>query len=305
MKRSHLAPLAALAHHALAQNHFQSDYRTAADCIEFVDITDPVTQTCDSIMREWGLEPQRFLAWNPSVGNPCGPLQNLTSYCILTNGSLADTLMYTTTTVSEDSYYAYTLPLWSMTTDSAGYRIPVSRTDVSLHPWPTRAPVPDPKSWTDMGCFLDTWDDNFDKPADQWRWILEYRNVPREPAETLDKCKRKCWALAFPIAGVKGGDECWCGERNNGTTADAARCDVPCAGDKEVMCGGMNYTSVWEAVGYQKDGASAVSGSAAVSLGTAGATGATGSEATGGSAGPSATARSGAARNAALFGRLW
>ena len=301
-----LLVLAALVHYATPETlspRYEYDLRTASDCIGWANIDDAAVDTCNATRTEYHIDPARFRAWNPSVGLDCSPWSNLTSYCIMTNATFEDVIFYTTTTYTKtlNTYpLTFTQPLISLTTDSAGYTIPATRSGAPVRTTSTRAPIPSPSSWADKGCYVNTWNDDYDLPRDQWVWILDYRVRPIDPSETVDTCKFKCWQIQYPVAGLYGSGECYCGDRNNGTlAADQGDCGLPCAGDKSVTCGGVNRTRVFEAEGY-------VSGLAS-GLGSASGTGAGGSAVetgTGTGMGKGSTQSSGAGRNEAMFG-LW
>ncbi|KAF9695288.1 hypothetical protein EKO04_006816 [Ascochyta lentis] len=287
MRTSAFLSFAALTHQVLTQR-LQYDERTAKDCIGWADIEDSSVDTCESTLRYWGVEPKRFHAWNPTVGLDCTPWFNLTSYCIMTNETLEDSVYYTTLSVSD---YSAGYPVASMTTDSEGWRIPVTKSGATPRTTSTIAPIPSPSTWKDMGCYIDNWNDGENGIR---TWILDFRWLPRDPEETVDKCKEKCHKIQYKIAGLKLGHECWCGDRNNGTLAqDQNECNIPCGDDAKVMCGGTQRTSVFGAVDGGQ-GSSSISTATAVS-GTSEKSAATG---------PTATASSGARRNMAISG-MW
>ncbi|KZM20136.1 uncharacterized protein EKO05_0002793 [Ascochyta rabiei] len=289
MRTPALLSLAVLSRHALTQR-LQYDERTTKDCIGWADIYDSSVDTCESTLREWGVEPKRFHAWNPAVGLDCTPWFNLTSYCILTNETIEDSVYYTTLSLSD---YSHGMPLASMTTDSDGWRIPVTKSDAKSHTTSTIAPIPSPSTWKDMGCYVDNWNDGENGIR---TWILDTRWLPRDPEETVDKCKEKCHKMQYKIAGLKLGDECWCGDSNNGTlAADQKECNMPCGGDAKVMCGGTLRQNVFGAVDDIDESSSASVSTAVTASATNGGSAATG---------PTATATSGARRNLGLFG-MW
>ncbi|KAJ8108894.1 hypothetical protein OPT61_g7851 [Boeremia exigua] len=294
MRTSHLLPLAALVAQRVLSQSYPHDPRAASDCIMWEDIDDASIQTCEETLRKWMMDPTRMRAWNPTVGLDCKPWYNETSYCVVTNSTVYDSL--NSTTLYGSDYPTAGLPLPARTTDSAGWTIPVTRTDASLYGLPTRAPVPLPSTWTDRGCFSDGAHDRGEKV---WVQILDFRSPDALDAETPDTCRQLCWSMQFPIAGILGGDACFCGERNNGTLVeDQKKCDAPCVGDKNAVCGGANLTSVWEAVDYVASGAPATIGTTAGSGSGSGSGSAAATEVT-------ATASSGARRNAAMFWRMW
>ncbi|KAJ4988205.1 WSC domain protein [Stagonosporopsis vannaccii] len=303
--RCTVLPLAALVSGSFAQSFFY-DQRTTTDCIAWDDIGNATERTCEEVLRYWSLEPVRFHNWNPSVGLDCAPWFSNTSYCVLTNATVWDTVNSSTLTSTVNGYQTVELTLAALTTDKDGWTIPVTRPDAPVRTTSTRAPIPSPATWKHTGCFVDTFNDDWDLPVSEWEWILDYRFVPNTADETPDSCKQKCWEIAYPVAGVKGGNECFCGDRNNGTRAqDQSECNTPCGGDAQVMCGGTNRTSVWEAEGYVQSTAAAAAATAATATGAgAGAGAGAGSASRTDASGATATASSGARRNAAMFWRI-
>lgn len=292
--------VAALVSPTLAQ--YFRDPRTTTECVFWDEVDNAAERSCESFLRYWNLEPERFHNWNPSVGLDCKPWYDERSYCVQTNATIWDAVNGTTWTAETD-YATLTFTLPSLTTDKDGWTIPVTRTDAPARTTSSRAPVPSPATWKDKGCFVDTFNEDYNLPPSEWAWILDFRFVPKVADETLETCKQKCWEIAYPVAGVKGGNECFCGDRNNGTLAqDQGACDMPCVGDASVICGGRNHTSVWEAEAYIQSTAAAATGT--------GSTAGTGSGAGAGSAsrtdatGATVTASSGARRNVGMFWRM-
>ncbi|KAF1928563.1 uncharacterized protein M421DRAFT_420450 [Didymella exigua CBS 183.55] len=287
MKASTLLPFAILARHAMSQM-LGYDPRSAADCVMWADIEDASVDTCEKTLREWKAEPKRFHAWNPSVGLDCKPWRNQTSYCVLTQETIDNSVNYTTSTVT-NKYYTATFALPSYTTDSDGWTIPVTKSDAVTRAYTTIPPVPSVSTWKYTGCYIDLWNDNLDNGGNA-TWNLDYRFIPRDPAETVDKCKQKCWEIRYRVAGLKLGNECFCGNRNNATLAeDQNECDIPCVGDANVKCGGTQRMNVWAADEASTGG----------TLTTASRSGASATRTGAGAA--TETATSGARRNAALF----
>lgn len=284
MKTSRLFPFATFVRHAVSQI-YGFDSRGAKDCIRWVDIVDASVDTCEKTLRDWSLEPERFHAWNPLVGLDCKPWFSKMSHCVLTQETVDNSVNYTTTTLS-NSYVTYTMTLPSLTTNSAGYTIPVTRADATTRPYTTIPPVPSPNTWKDMGCYIDLWNDNGDNAT----WNLDFRYIPRDDAETVDKCKQKCWDIQYKVAGLKLGNECWCGDKNNATLAeDQSECDIPCAGDAKVKCGGTQRFNVWAAEESSTRGTLTTGSGSAAKTSTGGVT---------------QTASSGAGRPRAFFGLL-
>lgn len=289
MKTSTLLSFAPLAHHAVSQR-YGFDERSAKDCVMWADIEDASVDTCEKTLRYWGAEPKRFHAWNPSVGLDCKPWLNETSYCVVTQATIDNSVNYTTSTYT-DEYYTQTLALPSYTTDSDGWKVPVTKSDAVTRAYTTIPPVPSPSLWKDKGCYLNLWDNNLDNGGNV-TWDLDYRFYPRDPAETVERCKQKCWEIQYNVAGLKLGNECWCGDNNNATAAtNQSECDIPCVGDAKVMCGGTLRMNVWEAEASNAGTQTTASGSGASGTRT-------------GAGGSTPTASSGAGRNRAFFGLL-
>ncbi|KAF4457530.1 hypothetical protein F53441_580 [Fusarium austroafricanum] len=66
---------------------------------------------------------------------------------------------------------------------------------------------------------------------------------------TPTTCLTACADQGFPFAGLEYGGECYCGNvlANDTTKADAGDCNVPCNGDKNLLCGGASRLSVYVA----------------------------------------------------------
>jgi hypothetical protein len=288
MRTSTLLPFAALVRHAVSQQ-FGADPRSAQDCVMWADIEDASVDTCEKTLRYWSAEPKRFHAWNPSVGLDCKPWTSQTSYCVLTQETVDNNVNYTTS-VLKDAYITESIPLPSYTTDSDGWQIPLTRSDPVTRAYTTIPPVPSPSTWKEIGCYIDLWDD--DNYVENVTWNMPYRYRPADSAETVDKCKQKCWDIEYKMAGLKLGNECWCGDRTNATLAeDQSECDLACAGDAKAKCGGTQRMNVWAAEALTGGALTAASG--------------VGGSATGmNAAGATATASSGARQNRAFFGLL-
>lgn len=62
---------------------------------------------------------------------------------------------------------------------------------------------------------------------------------------TLDVCYTFCNTRGAFYFGVTKGTNCWCGSMYQAKIGGAVICDSPCAGDKEIRCGGKYATSVY------------------------------------------------------------
>lgn len=300
MQCSILISLIALGQSTLGQSLVDlRDPRETKDCIGWFHVQDVTVQTCEWTLRKHELDLERFRAWNPSVGLDCKPWIAM-NYCVLTNSYLADSVNTTTLYKSDQHEGTFAIGLPALTTDEDGWTIPVTRSDAPSRTYSTRAPIPSPSTWTDKGCFIDE-KSSLKIPQNESVWILEFYSfrglLGGRSDETLDTCKQLCWELKYPIAGVKDGGICFCGDRNIGTLAkDQGECNTPCAGDASVMCGGTNRTNVWEAEGYVQSTAAA-GATTGPEIGNEPASRTDGSEA-------AETMTSGARRNAPMFWQM-
>jgi len=90
-----------------------------------------------------------------------------------------------------------------------------------------------PTSYSKSGCF------KISKIHDK----LDYTGAR---AVTVDGCFAFCQAKhnkAMQFFGVQNGNKCFCASLHEGTPME--KCDTPCAGDKEVMCGGVETASMY------------------------------------------------------------
>ncbi|GKU17473.1 unnamed protein product [Fusarium langsethiae] len=64
---------------------------------------------------------------------------------------------------------------------------------------------------------------------------------------TPTTCLTACADQGFPLAGLEYGGECYCGNvlANDTVKADVGDCNVPCNGDKTLLCGGPSRLSVY------------------------------------------------------------
>lgn len=214
MRYSILLLVTALAQRVAASRYpeLQWDPETAEDCVEWYNNGDD--ETCEYVRNYFGITPEEFTKWNPSVGLDCQPWE-YQSYCIVTLGRINDTAPTTTSS-----------KVTSTTTTSA----------VTLGPSPT--------AWTDMGCYVQ----NADKS------ILETNLSPAggDSALSVPKCKQSCYRRSYSIAGVENGNTCWCSSYIGGEWAkNQTECDIPCTGASSTFCGGEGYLNVFKALANQ------------------------------------------------------
>ncbi|KAK0636800.1 carbohydrate-binding WSC, partial [Bombardia bombarda] len=92
----------------------------------------------------------------------------------------------------------------------------------------TRSPV-----WTTAGCYFD---------AVSPRLLPDQKQVSGDM--TVAKCLDACSEYAF--AGVEFATQCFCGPSvDGGVKASDSDCNMPCAGDASVTCGGGNRINVY------------------------------------------------------------
>ncbi|KAI0968068.1 hypothetical protein F4678DRAFT_444455 [Xylaria arbuscula] len=190
----------------------QWDPATISTCVDWFD--NGGSDTCEYVRHLFKISPEDFHAWNPSVGLDCKPW-DYQSYCVLTREKLAS-LTSTTTTA----------PATTTTT----------KTTSSTH-------APSPTAWNALGCYTD---DDATFP------VLETQVRSADSSLTIEKCEDACWKASNDTvlyAGVKQGNQCWCGSFVGGQTSrNQTDCNVPCAGNKAVVCGGKDRIGVFEPV---------------------------------------------------------
>ncbi|KAI0870637.1 hypothetical protein GGS24DRAFT_474624 [Hypoxylon argillaceum] len=185
----------------------QWDPATISTCIEWFN--NGGSDTCEYVRTLFDITPQLFHAWNPSVGLDCTPW-DYQSYCILTKERFASlTAMQTTA------------PATTTTVTSATH-------------------APSPTTWQALGCYID---DDASFP------VLEKQVRSADSDLTIGECEDACWQASnrtVLYAGVKQGNQCWCGSFVGGQTArNQTDCNVPCTGNKVAICGGTDRIGVF------------------------------------------------------------
>ncbi|GAB1317042.1 WSC domain-containing protein [Madurella fahalii] len=204
--------LGALAHRVSCSRNpeLQWDSETAPDCVEWYNNYEG--ESCEYVRNYFGITPEEFHKWNPSVSLDCEPWR-WQSYCIVTLERLENTNK--TKTIS-------TTAAPSTTTSSA----------------PTLGPSP--TSWIDLGCYeedpdLRTLEENMSPPGG-------------DGSLTIAKCQDTCYRARYKFAGLQEGNQCWCNSYVGGEwTSDQADCNIPCSGDTTEFCGGKGVLFVYEA----------------------------------------------------------
>ena len=189
----------------------QWDPDTIRSCVEWYDNDEG--KSCEYVRSYFGITPEQFNAWNPSVGVDCKRWDPTQSYCIVTQEKLDNTPKSTTTSK---------LVVSTTTTSTLGAS---------------------PPAWTALGCFFD----NYTLP------VLEKRisGTGGDLALTISKCQNACYLANLKYAGVKAGNECWCSTYVGGELAkNETDCNLPCSGDKKSICGGKERINVFKPLTY-------------------------------------------------------
>ncbi|KAK3338131.1 hypothetical protein B0H65DRAFT_477881 [Neurospora tetraspora] len=198
------------------------DPDTAKDCVEWhnnlIDEPEPYIgdSSCKAVRDYYGITPEEFHKWNPSVGLDCQPWYDETSYCIVTLERLNDTGKLTTTSSSSTAT--------ATTTTTSAFTL-----------------GPSPTSWAARGCYVE----------DPKLHVLEQNMSPAagDASLTIPKCKNSCYRRAYTFAGLQEGNQCWCGSYVGGEwTSNQTDCNVPCTGDKNSFCGGKGLLNIFEAL---------------------------------------------------------
>ena len=199
-----------LAHYAAAgdQPELQWDPATVDDCAGWYD--NGGDSTCEYIRKIFGISPEEFHSWNPSVGLDCKPW-DIQSYCIITQSKL-DLLPSTTSSTK------------------------ISTTTITSA---TSTLRPSPTAWEEIGCYAE----NPEMP------ILEENINTNGDDLSIPKCKDSCYQRAYAFAGVQQGNQCWCSSYVGGEWAsNQTDCNTPCTGDQDTICGGKGVLNVFEAL---------------------------------------------------------
>lgn len=194
---------------------YSSDPETVESCIDWWNNGDEST-SCEHVRNLFGISPEEFHEWNPSLSVDCEPWRFPLSYCVSTSDREPPPGASTTTT-----------------------RVSTTTTSTSSH-------VPSPTSWRARGCY----------PDDDPEYPVLERMVSEEGGDSsldIASCENSCWEASVNgtvlYAGVKEGNQCWCSSFIGGESAtDQDKCNMPCSGDEEEICGGEDHLNVFEPV---------------------------------------------------------
>ncbi|KFA67580.1 hypothetical protein S40285_08345 [Stachybotrys chlorohalonatus IBT 40285] len=194
---------------------YSSDPDTIESCIDWWNNADD-SRSCEYVRNLFGITPEEFSAWNPSVSVDCEPWLFPLSYCVSTSDRVPPPGATTTTPAS-----------------------PTTTTTTSSH-------APSPTSWRARGCYTDN---------DPEYPVLEHLVTEEGGDASLDiaGCEDMCWEASVNgtvlFVGVKEGNQCWCSSFIGGESAnDQTLCDIPCSGNEEEICGGEEQINVFEPV---------------------------------------------------------
>jgi hypothetical protein len=190
----------------------EHDPKTVKSCIEWYNNYEE--ESCEYIRKYFGITPEEFTAWNPSVNLNCEPWLPV-SYCIVTKEKWDE--------------YNRTHPTTATITTSN-----------TLTTTSTSTLQPSPTGWVDLGCYVEGISAT----------VLEHRMSSEggDRALTIPKCQDICYRASLKFSGVKQGNECWCSSYVGGEWAKkAAECNTPCTGDSKTICGGTDRLNIFEA----------------------------------------------------------
>jgi hypothetical protein len=182
------------------------DPETTKDCVEWYN--QELQESCAYVRDYYTITPEQFHQWNPSLDLDCNGWYEWRSYCIVTQERLDNAPKPST-----------------------------SSSKVSTTTTTSSTPAPSPTSWIEKGCYVETPENPL---------LTQNMNPNGDASLTIPKCKNICFRRAYPIAGVQGGNQCWCGSFIPGHWADdEAECNIPCTGDKTTNCGGKERLRIF------------------------------------------------------------
>ncbi|EJD47486.1 WSC-domain-containing protein [Auricularia subglabra TFB-10046 SS5] len=95
------------------------------------------------------------------------------------------------------------------------------------------SPLTAVSGWTTLGCASDEGDRALPKGID-------IDNT------TPTSCTAACAAAGYTFAGIEYGRECYCGNDFDTSRLGATRCNMPCEGDENALCGGGKRLAVYQ-----------------------------------------------------------
>lgn len=190
-------------------------------------------RTCEAVRETWGISPETFSRWNPSISIDCKGWSEH-SYCVgvvaeLTRSSSTITSTSTSTTTSTST----PPPIW---TDHGCY------VDASVHPFQTELPAPAGKDMTRAKCESKCWSEGYQFvgfKAGTECWCGHYVQGSRSPSPS--DCGTPCAGNSSETCGgdkvfnvLEGNDQPFTpapGTSTSTTTTDPSTCTAPPASE--------------------------------------------------------------------------
>ena len=96
----------------------------------------------------------------------------------------------------------------------------------------------DTTGFESRGCYSDS----TVKPA-----LSIFQNYLDSTKMTVNMCLQACKSRGFPLAGLIGGDKCYCSVvlADGATPVEPETCNNPCTGDENEVCGDDEFWSLW------------------------------------------------------------
>lgn len=173
--------------------------------------------TCQQI-RDWmfGIKPEDFTLWNPSVTLDCGNWK-YQSYCV-------------SITPAEERLSSSLAASPTPTLDP-----PRETLEREAKPWPTTKL--EVMGWEHLGCYT----------YSGGRALSNRSSTPEGGSLSVSGCEWACLDQGWSFAGLKSGNECWCSNYvTGGLTFDENECNVPCAGNTSEICGGEDSLNIFQ-----------------------------------------------------------
>jgi hypothetical protein len=131
--------------------------------------------------------------------------------------------------------HSYCVEVKSEQTSSSTSSTP-SATSTTTSATPTATRKPELLGWEPLGCYVDN------------QTLFNHTTKAGGKQLTVDACEAACFSDDFEYAGVKAGQDCWCGTFvGNSWTENQDDCNMPCPGNASEICGGASVFNVFAA----------------------------------------------------------